>query len=186
MWLITCPLSLSVARPGCDGRRSEFNSAHRLSQPNRFTLTSCFIFIYNKTRCWFIPGQLMAASLMCLWLPVRVRINCTFSFLLPELKNKNSPRSNLKFRFDKLSHSAAVSLSVTVQLIYNQCLSEWRCSADCVQIRFSLIFMFRRLTALMFSDLILLCVCSRATKLWGRRWEVCTVSCLLLYRNVDI
>ncbi|XP_056909335.1 rap1 GTPase-activating protein 2b isoform X8 [Takifugu flavidus] len=26
-----------------------------------------------------------------------------------ELKNKNSPRSNLKFRFDKLSHSAAVS-----------------------------------------------------------------------------
>uniref|UniRef100_A0A669CW00 Rap1 GTPase-activating protein 2 n=1 Tax=Oreochromis niloticus TaxID=8128 RepID=A0A669CW00_ORENI len=27
-----------------------------------------------------------------------------------ELKNKNSPRSNLKFRFDKLSHSAAVSL----------------------------------------------------------------------------
>uniref|UniRef100_A0A669F3A5 Rap1 GTPase-activating protein 2 n=1 Tax=Oreochromis niloticus TaxID=8128 RepID=A0A669F3A5_ORENI len=29
---------------------------------------------------------------------------------LSELKNKNSPRSNLKFRFDKLSHSAAVSL----------------------------------------------------------------------------
>ncbi|XP_042069906.1 rap1 GTPase-activating protein 2 isoform X5 [Haplochromis burtoni] len=27
-----------------------------------------------------------------------------------ELRNKNSPRSNLKFRFDKLSHSAAVSL----------------------------------------------------------------------------
>ncbi|XP_018543957.1 rap1 GTPase-activating protein 2 isoform X3 [Lates calcarifer] len=31
-----------------------------------------------------------------------------------ELKNKNSPRSNLKFRFDKLSHSAAVSLFVFV------------------------------------------------------------------------
>uniref|UniRef100_A0AAX7UVE1 Rap-GAP domain-containing protein n=1 Tax=Astatotilapia calliptera TaxID=8154 RepID=A0AAX7UVE1_ASTCA len=29
---------------------------------------------------------------------------------LSELRNKNSPRSNLKFRFDKLSHSAAVSL----------------------------------------------------------------------------
>lgn len=178
-------LSLSVARPGCDGRRSEFDSAHRLSQPNRFTLTSCFVL--NITRRDVDLSQDSSwPPLMCLWLPVRVRINCTFSFLLPELKNKNSPRSNLKFRFDKLSHSAAVSLSVTVQLIYNQCLSEWRCSADCVQIRFSLIFMFRRLTALMFSDLILLCVCSRATKLWGRRWEVCTVSCLLLYRNVDI
>lgn len=33
-------------------------------------------------------------------------------FHLSELKNKNSPRSNLKFRFDKLSHSAAVSPSM--------------------------------------------------------------------------
>ena len=89
----------------------------------------------------------MAASLTCLWLPVHVRINCTFSFLLPELKNKNSPRSNLKFRFDKLSHSAAVSLSVTMQLIYNQCLSESRCSADCIQIRFSLIVMFQTINS---------------------------------------
>lgn len=33
-------------------------------------------------------------------------------FHFSELKNKNSPRSNLKFRFDKLSHSAAVSPSM--------------------------------------------------------------------------
>lgn len=39
--LIICPLSLSVARPGCDGGRSKFNSAHRLSQPHRFSRTSC-------------------------------------------------------------------------------------------------------------------------------------------------
>lgn len=32
-----------------------------------------------------------------------------FWFSSTDMKNKNSPRSNLKFRFDKLSHSAAVS-----------------------------------------------------------------------------
>lgn len=37
-------------------------------------------------------------------------LNKLFDFLLSELKSKNSPRSNLKFRFDKLSHSAAVSV----------------------------------------------------------------------------
>lgn len=42
--------------------------------------------------------------------PLHSDLNYTLFFFL-ELKNKNSPRSNLKFRFDKLSHWAAVSLS---------------------------------------------------------------------------
>lgn len=37
-----------------------------------------------------------------------------FVFHLSEMKNKNSPRSNVKFRFDKLSPSAAVSLLMCV------------------------------------------------------------------------
>lgn len=40
---------------------------------------------------------------------LRLKLNSSLKIL--ELKNKNSPKSNLKFRFDKLSHSAAVSLS---------------------------------------------------------------------------
>uniref|UniRef100_A0A3Q2EFH3 RAP1 GTPase activating protein 2b n=1 Tax=Cyprinodon variegatus TaxID=28743 RepID=A0A3Q2EFH3_CYPVA len=54
----------------------------------------------KPSTCWAfssLPGEVRAAS--C---PLIICRSPT------ELKNKNSPRSNLKFRFDKLTHSAAV------------------------------------------------------------------------------
>uniref|UniRef100_H2S1V5 RAP1 GTPase activating protein 2b n=1 Tax=Takifugu rubripes TaxID=31033 RepID=H2S1V5_TAKRU len=44
-----------------------------------------------------------------IFMPVHSNLHWALCFPNLELKNKNSPRSNLKFRFDKLSHSAAVS-----------------------------------------------------------------------------
>lgn len=56
-------------------------------------------------------GLLPATTHFLIFRPIHSDLNESLFFLILELKNKNSPRSNLKFRFDKLSHSAAVSLS---------------------------------------------------------------------------
>uniref|UniRef100_A0A7N6AGG8 Rap-GAP domain-containing protein n=1 Tax=Anabas testudineus TaxID=64144 RepID=A0A7N6AGG8_ANATE len=62
--------------------------APRVSQPHRFTSLPVSLILF-----FLRPSS--SSYLLC----------CSFS----EVKNKNSPRSNIKFRFDKLSHSAAVS-----------------------------------------------------------------------------
>uniref|UniRef100_A0A7N6B428 Rap-GAP domain-containing protein n=1 Tax=Anabas testudineus TaxID=64144 RepID=A0A7N6B428_ANATE len=67
--------------------RSFLFPAPRVSQPHRFTSLPVSLILF-----FLRPSS--SSYLLC----------CSFS----EVKNKNSPRSNIKFRFDKLSHSAAV------------------------------------------------------------------------------
>lgn len=62
--------------------------------------------------CRSPTGQCPAQKTILLHSTYIQRVLC-FLFLshVSELKNKNAPRPNLKFRFDKQSHSAMVSLS---------------------------------------------------------------------------
>uniref|UniRef100_A0AAX7UW82 Rap-GAP domain-containing protein n=1 Tax=Astatotilapia calliptera TaxID=8154 RepID=A0AAX7UW82_ASTCA len=62
----------------------------------------CVLSVSVRVQAATVEGQSSAPVIVC----------CSPT----ELRNKNSPRSNLKFRFDKLSHSAAVSLAASVTL----------------------------------------------------------------------
>lgn len=86
----------------------------------RSTMSACSIYKISDFRLllWFfkckyyfrvILQQVLSKFSLNSYLQVLKLSAMCFCFPSTDMKNKNSPRSNLKFRFDKLSHSAAVS-----------------------------------------------------------------------------
>ncbi|XP_031694576.1 rap1 GTPase-activating protein 2-like isoform X2 [Anarrhichthys ocellatus] len=88
------------------GQRDRIHMKKENSKVSRSTSSSCSFSISAAD-----DTQLLAQAVMIEGHTSAPLIVCRSP---TEMKNKNSPRSNLKFRFDKLSHSAAVSLSLYV------------------------------------------------------------------------
>uniref|UniRef100_A0AAX7VMQ3 Rap-GAP domain-containing protein n=1 Tax=Astatotilapia calliptera TaxID=8154 RepID=A0AAX7VMQ3_ASTCA len=111
-------LNVEVSRSAENTLSATFSSVllHCNADPHH-----CVLSVSVRVQAATVEGQSSAPVIVCCSptgaTPAHRQRFCSGAVLtsrllspLSELRNKNSPRSNLKFRFDKLSHSAAVSL----------------------------------------------------------------------------